>query len=80
MASLGITGDVIDECLNHMIESRMRRTYFRDRRGAAQAKAFDALGSRLKALASPRAALSPDAPQRRGDRMHNVHTSAKVSA
>jgi hypothetical protein len=29
MASLGISGDVIDECLNHMIESRMRRTRVR---------------------------------------------------
>ncbi len=80
MASLGISGDVIDECLNHMIESRVRRTYIRDRRGAAQAKAFDALGSRLKALASPPAAPATEAPQRRVGRMHNVHTSAKVSA
>jgi hypothetical protein len=80
MASLGISGDVIDECLNHMIESRMRRTYIRDRRSAAQAKAFDALGSHLKALASPRAALPPVAPRRPAKRMHNVHTSAKVNA
>jgi integrase len=64
MASLGISGDVVDECLNHMIESRVRRTYIRDRRGAAQATAFDALGSRLNALASPPAALSPRASQR----------------
>jgi integrase len=27
MAAMGISGDVIDEWLNHMIESRMRRTY-----------------------------------------------------
>ncbi len=66
MASLGISGDVIDECLNHMIESRARRTFIRDRRGAAQATAFDALGSHLKALASPPAALFPKVPQRRG--------------
>jgi integrase len=80
MASLGISGDVIDECLNHMIESRVRRTYIRDRRSAAQAKAFDALGSHLKALASPRDALPPVAPRRPAARMHNVHTSAKVNA
>ena len=47
MASLGVSGDVIDECLNHMIESRVRRTYVRDRRPEDQARAFDALGARL---------------------------------
>lgn len=47
MASLGIIGDVIDECLNHMIESRMRRTYIRDRRTVDEARAFDALGKLL---------------------------------
>ena len=47
MASLEISGDVIDECLNHKIESRVRRTYVRDRREAAQARAFDALGEHL---------------------------------
>ena len=50
MAELGISGDVIDECLNHVIESRVRRTYIRDRRLAEQARAFDALGARLEAL------------------------------
>ena len=50
MASLGISGDVIDECLNHMIESRVRRTYVRDRRESEQAKAFDALGAHLERL------------------------------
>lgn len=50
MASLGISGDVIDECLNHMIESRVRRTYIRDRRETEQARAFDALGAKLSAL------------------------------
>lgn len=50
MASLEISGDVIDECLNHKIESRVRRTYIRDRREAAQARAFDALGRYLSTL------------------------------
>ena len=50
MAELGISGDVIDECLNHVIESRVRRTYIRDRRLVEQARAFDALGKRLEAL------------------------------
>lgn len=44
MGRLGISGDVIDECLNHVIQSRVRRTYVRDRREADQARAFDALG------------------------------------
>jgi integrase len=50
MAGLGISGDVIDECLNHVIESRVRRTYIRNRRPEEQARAFDALGSCLQAL------------------------------
>jgi integrase len=78
MASLGISGDVIDECLNHIIESRVRRTYIRDRRGAAQAEAFDALGSHLAALASPPAAPPPMAQRRKKHRMHDVHTTAIV--
>jgi integrase len=47
MASLGVSGDVIDECLNHIIASKVRRTYIRDRRPIEQARAFDALGERL---------------------------------
>jgi integrase len=50
MAELGVSGDVIDECLNHVIESRVRRTYIRNRRPTEQARAFDALGARLTAL------------------------------
>lgn len=48
MAQLGISGDVIDECLNHVIESRVRRTYIRNRREADQVHAFDALGRALE--------------------------------
>ncbi|MET0382603.1 MAG: tyrosine-type recombinase/integrase [Burkholderiaceae bacterium] len=51
MAGLGTSGDVIDECLNHMIESRVRRIYIRDRRQTEQARAFDALGAKLSDLA-----------------------------
>ena len=46
----GVSGDVIDECLNHMIESRVRRTYIRDRRIVQQRQAFDALGKFLDGL------------------------------
>jgi integrase len=52
MAGLGISGDVIDECLNHMIESRIRRTYIRDRRIGEQRIAFDRLGQRLASVFS----------------------------
>lgn len=47
MAQLGISGDVIDECLNHAIEGTVRRIYIRDRREQDQARAFDALGVHL---------------------------------
>ena len=52
MASLGTSSDVIDECLNHMIQSRVTRIYIRDRRETEQAKAFEALGRRLDELTS----------------------------
>jgi integrase len=58
MAGLGISGDVIDECLNHVIENRVRRTYIRDRRPVEQARAFDALGERLQALVTGEAPAS----------------------
>ncbi|MFN8866721.1 MAG: tyrosine-type recombinase/integrase [Pseudomonadota bacterium] len=65
MAGLGISGDVIDECLNHVIESRVRRIYIRNRRPGEQTRAFDALGSRLQALvgriADPSNVVSLDA-------------------
>jgi integrase len=50
MASLGVSGDVVDECLNHMMESRMRRVYIHDRREREQAAAFESLGKKLSAL------------------------------
>lgn len=56
MTRLGFSGDVVDEALNHMIESRVRRTYIVDRREAEQAQAFDALGAYLQKLREPTAA------------------------
>jgi integrase len=50
MSSLGFGSDVIEECLNHMIASRVARIYIRDRREAEQIVAFDALGRRLSEL------------------------------
>jgi integrase len=50
MAEIGTNGDVIDECLNHIIESKVRRVYIRNRREEAQAVAFDALGAVLAGI------------------------------
>lgn len=50
MAQLGISTDVIDECLNHLLQSRVSRVYIRDRREPEQARAFDALGAKLQAI------------------------------
>jgi len=50
MAGLGISSDVIDECLNHMIQGRVTRVYIRDRREADQARAFESLGDCLGAI------------------------------
>ncbi len=52
MAKLGISNDVINECLNHKQADRMTRVYIQDRREAEQAIAFDKLGSMLRQLAT----------------------------
>jgi hypothetical protein len=51
MSQLGISDDVINECLNH-IKQGMSGIYIQDRRQAEQARAFDALGGRLSAIVS----------------------------
>jgi len=73
MAGMGISGDVIDECLNHMIESRVRRTYIRDRRFSEQLKAFDALGRRLSSL------LAAEARPRRAAQTATKHARVDSS-
>ena len=50
MAQLGVSTDVIDECLNHMMQRRISRVYIQDRREAQQAHAFNALGQKLAQL------------------------------
>jgi integrase len=50
MARLDISTDVIDECLNHKLQSRVARVYIHDRREKAQQVAFDALGTHLDAI------------------------------
>jgi len=50
MAGVGVSTDVIDECLNHKLASKVARIYIKDRRLAEQARAFDALGVRLEEI------------------------------
>ncbi len=52
MASLGISTDVIDECLNHKLQSKVARVYIKDRRLSEQARAFDMLGAKLESIVS----------------------------
>ena len=50
MAEMGVSSDVINECLNHVIANRVSRIYIRDRRLTEQAKAFELLGKKLSTL------------------------------
>ena len=54
MAKIGVSNDVISECINHMQADRMTRVYVQNRREPEQAVAFDKLGIRLQELASVR--------------------------
>jgi hypothetical protein len=58
MAQLGFSNDVIDECLNHMMERRISRIYIQDRRELQQAQAFNALGKKLEELMREKPPLS----------------------
>ena len=58
MAGLGISTDVIDECLNHKLQSKVARVYIKDRRLTEQARAFDALGAKLNGIVCGTAQLS----------------------
>jgi integrase len=50
MAQLGISNDVINECLNHKQADRMSHVYIQNRREAEQIVAFDALGKKLESI------------------------------
>lgn len=50
MARLGVSADVIDECLNHMLTRKVSRVYIQDRRWPEQRVAFTKLGSHLDTL------------------------------
>jgi integrase len=50
MAQLGISNDVINECLNHKQSDRMSLVYIQNRRETEQVVAFDALGKKLDSI------------------------------
>lgn len=50
MGELGIRPDVIERCLNHTEENRVKRTYQRQIMMNERKEAFDALGARLELL------------------------------
>ncbi len=60
MAKIGTSEDVIDECLNHVIESRVRRIYIRDRRPMEQARAFAVLGAKLHEIVNSQPGTKKD--------------------
>jgi len=50
MGKLGIHGDVIEKCLNHTEENKVKRIYQRQGLEERQAAAWQALGERLSLL------------------------------
>ncbi len=50
MGEVGVDGDVIERCLNHIEPNRIKRTYQRQRTDAAKASAWNLLGCRLDLL------------------------------
>jgi hypothetical protein len=57
MSQLGISGDVINECQNH-IKQGMSSVYIQDRRLNEQAHAFNILGAKLNQLFSVAQAMA----------------------
>jgi len=58
MGSLGVRPDVIEKCLNHVEQNRMKRIYQRQELKAEQAEAWRILGERLSTLVSAPGVLS----------------------
>ncbi len=50
MGNLGVASDVIDKCLNHTEQNKIKRVYQRQKLEAEQAKAWELLGERLELL------------------------------
>lgn len=55
MGELGVRPDVIEKCLNHTDENRIKRTYQRQVMAPERKAAFDALGARLELLENEQA-------------------------
>ncbi len=62
MGDLGISSDVIDKCLNHTEENKMKRTYQRQKLEKEQAQAWCALGDRLNNLVAKEITQSSNRP------------------
>lgn len=66
VAELGVSGDVIDDCPNHIIEIQVRRVCVRNRRLSDQAKALHALADCLNRIGlDTTLTLRPGLPGRR---------------
>ncbi len=50
MGELGVAGETIERCLNHVEQNRLKRTYQRQRNEQAMADAWQLLGDRLEIL------------------------------
>jgi integrase len=62
MGELGVHGDVIEKCLNHLEQSKIKRTYQRAIRQQEQADAWRLLGARLALLTDDTSNVVPLRP------------------
>ncbi len=59
MGNLGIHGDVIEKCLNHTQENKLKRVYQHQELNAEQADAWRILGERLELLTTQSSNVVP---------------------
>ena len=52
MGELGVMGEIIERCLNHVEPNKLKRIYQRQERKAEQREAWRLLGERLELLLS----------------------------
>lgn len=57
MEELGASGEIADRCLNHIVGSKVRRTYLKDKHRQGMEEAWDKLGLRLQAILGQSPAL-----------------------
>jgi len=57
MGELGVRSDVIERCLNHVGENKLRTVYQRQELVVERTDAFKRLGERLELLRSPRSGI-----------------------